>query len=69
MGCECITCPECNGTGNVWWSFSGKYMGRNRCDDLDEIEPCDCCDGEGITEVCCECQQKYEDEREEFGDY
>ena len=37
MMCECISCSECGGTGNVWFSFpgpdGGKYLGNHRSDD------------------------------------
>ncbi len=62
MTCECISCPECNGTGMVWWSFSGKYLGNRRCDDLDEMESCDRCGGEEVDIVCDECLDKYQDD-------
>lgn len=67
MGCECLPCEECDGSGRIWISFSGKYMGKYRCDDLDEMDACPDCDGEGIATICYECQQAYEDEeREEY---
>lgn len=71
--CNCVTCPECNGSGNVWISFSGKYLGTHRSDDLDENDECPICNGEGIIQMCRECEialeeaeMRYEErEREE----
>lgn len=60
MACECTKCPECKGTGNVWFSFSGEYLGHNRCDDLDEMESCYMCGGSGIDSLCRECQESDE---------
>lgn len=62
MACECIECPECGGTGNVWVSFSGKYLGNRRCDDLDEMESCPQCGGSGIDYMCEECAYAQEEE-------
>jgi RecJ-like exonuclease len=53
--CSCVPCPECGGTGDVWWSFSGRYLGRFRCDDLDERDTCSECDGTGLLEMCQAC--------------
>lgn len=63
MTCSCIPCGECGGSGNVWLSFTGKYLGNHRCDDLDELETCAECHGSGIDEMCDECREK-EDEAE-----
>ena len=65
MACTCTKCPDCNGTGNIWVSFSGKYLGTNRCDDLDEMESCPTCGGEGITDYCQECCDAYREMEEE----
>lgn len=54
MSCECKLCPLCGGDGYVFYSFGGEFLGTNRCDDLDRIEPCDHCYN-GITEECDEC--------------
>lgn len=55
--CCCVSCGDCGGSGNVWFSFGGKeYLGSHRCDDLDEMETCDTCGGSGITETCDRCQ-------------
>ena len=56
MGCKCIPCADCGGTGNVWYAFDGEYLGNHRCDDMDELETCDMCDGSGIGDYCDECQ-------------
>jgi len=55
MGCSCTSCKECGGTGNIWISFAGTYMGKHRWDDLDEMDQCDQCDGSGITAICDYC--------------
>ena len=57
MPCECVVCSECDGSGSIWISFSGKYMGKYRCDDFDEMDTCPECGGEGIVEVCDECRE------------
>ena len=64
MACECISCPECRGSGNVWHSYSGEYLGSGRCDDLDKMESCYECDGTGIIELCAECQESMDEEYE-----
>lgn len=48
--CTCVPCGSCNGTGNVWFTFDGKYLGNHRSDDLDNLERCDDCEGSGIAE-------------------
>ena len=58
--CECETCWECMGSGEIWVSWSGEYLGRNRCDDFDELETCPECGGEGITSLCLKCRLEYE---------
>jgi hypothetical protein len=56
LPCACVTCSECGGTGNVWFAFGGReYLGRNRGDDLDEMETCEYCNGHGIVETCERC--------------
>jgi hypothetical protein len=65
MACSCISCKECNGTGNVWRSFSGEYLGSNRSDDLDKMEACSRCD-EGVVEFCQECIDSFEDEKHQW---
>ncbi len=59
--CTCTKCGECGGTGEVWVSFiDGEYRGRFRCDDLDELDICPDCDGDGITEMCEGCMEEEE---------
>jgi len=65
MACECVRCPECD-AGSIWISFSGKYMGKYRCDDFDEMDTCPECDGKGIIEICDECREAYEEECEDY---
>ena len=62
MACKCITCSECGGSGHIWISFSGKYLGQHRCDDLDEMDTCPECGGSGITEMCDECREAFDEE-------
>lgn len=53
--CECVSCADCGGSGIVWFSFDGEYLGRRHCDDLDRMEPCDTCYGRGTVETCTRC--------------
>ena len=54
--CECVVCPYCKGSGNVWWLL-GKYYGAHHpCDDLAELESCENCDG-GVTLMCSRCAE------------
>ncbi len=39
MACTCVPCGECDGTGSVWWSFSGKYLGNSRLARMRAQEP------------------------------
>ena len=66
MACKCITCSECDGFGNIWFSFSGKYLGKFKCSDMDEMDTCMECDGEGLAELCDECREAWEEEQKEF---
>lgn len=59
--CTCVHCDECGGSGNVWFSFNHKYLGRYRCDDLDELETCESCRGSGIEEMCDHCRELEDD--------
>ena len=59
--CTCKRCPECGGTGDVWISISGKYLGRFHCDDLDELDTCPDCEGSGIIEMCDSCMEAEEE--------
>ena len=54
--CHCVRCGDCNGSGNIWFDFRGRYLGRGHCDDMDEIETCEQCGGRGIVESCSRCQ-------------
>ena len=64
MACQCEICPECNGSGTVWTSFSGEYLGNNRYDDLDELDTCPVCDGDGLSYFCPECDEAWREEEE-----
>lgn len=64
--CRCVSCAECDGTGNVWFSFSGQYLGNNRCDDLDDLRTCDECNGSGLSEMCDLCQDRHEEYMEDL---
>ena len=64
--CECVSCSACGGTGTVWFSLSGRYLGNKRCDDLDTLEHCEECGGSGIIETCTRCQLLEEDEAIDF---
>lgn len=61
MTCSCVPCSECNGSGSVWFAFGGRYLGRGRCDDMDELETCDECRGSGISEMCDYCREQEEE--------
>lgn len=61
MECSCVPCDECDGSGSVWVSFGGKYLGRNRCDDMDRLETCEECRGSGFSEMCDYCYNLEED--------
>lgn len=63
--CECVSCPECRGSGHVWVDWRGRYLGNSRCDDLDELETCDTCGGSGVTECCGRCDELDQIEQEE----
>jgi len=62
MTCTCIPCSECRGSGTVWFSFSGKYLGSHRSDDLDEMDTCDECRGSCVSEICEYCLEKQEED-------
>lgn len=64
MSCTCTTCADCRGSGIVWFSFSGNYLGSSRCDDLDDFESCHMCGGDGVVDICEECQRNMEEEAE-----
>lgn len=65
MACTCVRCPECHGRGSVWFSFSGEYLGDHRCDDFDEMEPCEECGGSGVIKTCDECIDARDEEFEQ----
>ena len=54
MACTCTPCPFCNGTGNIWRDLDGSYS-LYHTDDLQEMETCDQCGGDGIDSLCEEC--------------
>ena len=64
VACRCVACGECGGAGTVWYSFpgegGGEYLGRRRCDDLDELASCPECSGYGLSEVCDHCRMDEE---------
>ena len=64
--CKCVSCRECNGTGHIFVSFSGKYRGAFKCDDLDSMEKCEDCNGSGLSEMCDDCRDKLEEFYDEF---
>lgn len=66
--CACVVCAECNGSGNVWYSFDGEYLGKYRCDDLGQIDDCPWCDGSGIEYVCDECAMDEMEAEETVGE-
>lgn len=56
--CTCVSCAECRGSGSVWFSFSNRYLGNSRCDDLDDLRTCEECGGSGLSEMCDVCQDE-----------
>lgn len=64
MTCKCVWCGECDGSVVVWIGYSGKYKGKYSSCDMDEPMTCPECDGEGITEMCAECEEKEYEEYE-----
>lgn len=61
MDCKCIVCDECGGTGNIWVTHSGEYLGKSRQDDQDELDVCEECCGTGIEIECDECRMAREE--------
>jgi DnaJ-class molecular chaperone len=67
MTCECVKCPTCYGSGNIWVdSLTGHYVGSHRRDDLDEMEICPQCGGSGVEELCEECFGDPKEDEEEM---
>ena len=64
--CTCVNCASCRGTGNVWFTFDGQYLGNCRSDDLDKLERCENCSGSGVAEECDYCIERREDDDEGF---
>lgn len=65
--CKCTQCSECGGSGNVWFSFSGQYLGKNkRMDDMDEMETCEECNGSGLIDECDHCREIREQDEEDY---
>jgi len=62
MNCKCVRCLDCGGSGSVWCSFTGEYLGNHRSDDMDTLETCLECNGQGITEMCDDCYEYHEAE-------
>jgi RecJ-like exonuclease len=60
--CTCISCSACGGSGHIWFSFSGRYLGQHRSDDLDEMDTCEECRGRGLVEVCESCLDGYDED-------
>lgn len=56
MACSCELCSECGGSGDVYVAFGGQYLGKHRSDDLDELETCPLCGGDGLEYECQDCQ-------------
>jgi hypothetical protein len=67
--CKCVRCPECKGAGHIWYAFDGEYLGSARCDDLDEMGPCDTCQGSGVTETCDSCRDEYQEQMDREVDW
>ncbi len=67
MTCSCVRCPECKGTGNVWFAAGGRhYLGSSRWDDLDEMENCEYCRGTGFISLCDECFSDQDEEEDDW---
>jgi DnaJ-class molecular chaperone len=60
LPCECVSCDDCRGSGNVRvddWSLPDGW----------DLEPCFTCHGAGIVEVCDRCRLLEETEADEVG--
>jgi len=53
----------------VWFAFDGQYLGGSRCDDMDDLQICQECEGSGIIEMCDYCQDHLEQEADEMYGY
>ncbi len=62
--CTCTPCRTCKGSGVIYFSFSGEYLGRHRLDDMDEMETCEECGGDGIEDICDHCRARQEEAEE-----
>ena len=67
MSCNCVRCDECGGSGRVWYSFYGEYLGRYRGDDLDEMDTCPECEGYGWF-LCDECMLDEQEAADKSGE-
>jgi RecJ-like exonuclease len=67
--CTCVSCGDCNGTGNVWRNYDalGRYV-EGGIDDSSDLETCDTCRGSGIVETCDRCQllQEMDEQEQEY---
>lgn len=61
MTCNCAPCSFCDGSGRLWYSCDGEYVGIHSSDDMGHYEPCEECGGTGIGYLCDECRQIEED--------
>lgn len=59
MICECVYCDFCDGKGHFWVNFRGQAV--IHCDDLDQMEMCEECNGSGIIETCAACMDDDDD--------
>lgn len=53
--CTCVYCDGCGGSGQIWVDHNGRYLGKHRSDDMDDMEECPECYGYGIIETCDAC--------------
>ncbi len=63
--CSCVLCSHCKGRGRVFFSIGDIYHSHPqeyRCDDLDDVEPCEHCNN-GVIEICdfCRDQEVFDD--------
>jgi len=57
MACDCIACATCDGRGYI-------NMASLTWDDEDGLETCEDCGGEGYTETCIECYERWRENEE-----